>query len=195
MKLYSYVVARDFGFAPNPFFNMCTLAACKPMIRKMASVGDWVIGTGSKEKGLQGHLVYAMQVNEIVSFQNYWEQDRFRLKRPQLGVPGKMYGYGDNIYHRGDDGGWIQENSHHSFPGGVQNADNITRDTSTTDSVLVSYFYTYFGKSGPRLPAEIQSVVCPGRGYRCEFPEALITECLEWIAGLPRGVQGIPAEF
>ncbi|WP_225761747.1 hypothetical protein [Acinetobacter sp. Marseille-P8610] len=34
MKIFSYVVSRDFGFAPNPFFNFCTLATCKPKIRK-----------------------------------------------------------------------------------------------------------------------------------------------------------------
>lgn len=44
LKLYSYVVARDFGFAPNPFHGYCTLATCKPDIRATASVGDWVIG-------------------------------------------------------------------------------------------------------------------------------------------------------
>ena len=50
MKLFSYVVARDYGFAPNPFFSTCTLATCKPKIRRTASVGDWIIGTGSKKK-------------------------------------------------------------------------------------------------------------------------------------------------
>ena len=34
MKLYSYIVARDFGFAPNPFYGFCTLATCKPKIAK-----------------------------------------------------------------------------------------------------------------------------------------------------------------
>lgn len=29
-KGYSYVVARDFGFAPNPFNGFLTLATCKP---------------------------------------------------------------------------------------------------------------------------------------------------------------------
>jgi hypothetical protein len=40
-------VARDYGFAPNPFFGVCTLATCKPKIRKAAAIGDWVVGTGS----------------------------------------------------------------------------------------------------------------------------------------------------
>ena len=48
MRLHSYVVARDYGFAPNPFFGVCTLATCKPKIRSAAKLGDWVMGTGSK---------------------------------------------------------------------------------------------------------------------------------------------------
>ena len=37
--LYSYVITRDYGFAPNPFGGICTLATCKPGIRNHAKVG------------------------------------------------------------------------------------------------------------------------------------------------------------
>lgn len=94
MKLYSYIVARDFGFAPNPFFKFCTLATCKPKIRKHASVGDWVIGTGAKVRyGYSGRLVYAMQVSEILDFDTYWNDERFLQKRPNLnGSLAVLYG-------------------------------------------------------------------------------------------------------
>ncbi len=49
MYIYSYVLRYDDGVAPNPFFGFCTLAVCKPVIRRKAQVGDWIIGTGSKE--------------------------------------------------------------------------------------------------------------------------------------------------
>ena len=42
-SLFSYVVRSDGGFAPNPFFGYCTLATCKPRIRKGALVGDWIV--------------------------------------------------------------------------------------------------------------------------------------------------------
>jgi hypothetical protein len=45
-NVYVYVVDRDFGFAPNPFYGVLTLATCKPRIRSVASMGDWVIGVG-----------------------------------------------------------------------------------------------------------------------------------------------------
>ena len=71
MRLYSYVVARDYGFAPNPFYRVCTLATCKPIIRKAAAIGDWVVGTGSKERDRQAFLVYAMRVTEAMTFNEY----------------------------------------------------------------------------------------------------------------------------
>ena len=36
MTLFSYVIEHDLGFAPNPFHGVCTLACCKPQIRKIA---------------------------------------------------------------------------------------------------------------------------------------------------------------
>jgi hypothetical protein len=38
MTVFSYVVAKDGGFAPKPFHAFCTLACCKPKIRETASV-------------------------------------------------------------------------------------------------------------------------------------------------------------
>ena len=54
------------------------------MIRKTATVGDWIIGTGSKTKQRDGYLVYAMRVTEIMSFDEYWNDPRFRDKRPSM---------------------------------------------------------------------------------------------------------------
>jgi len=45
--VFSCVVRRDSGFAPNPFEGHCTIATCEPQIRRIASVGDCVLGTGS----------------------------------------------------------------------------------------------------------------------------------------------------
>ena len=84
MRLFSYVVARDYGFAPNPFYGYCTLATCKPEIRKVADVGDWDLGTGSKSHGSAPHAVFAMLVTETLTFNGYWSDPRFRSKRPNL---------------------------------------------------------------------------------------------------------------
>ncbi|WP_259016597.1 Nmad2 family putative nucleotide modification protein [Emticicia fluvialis] len=81
-KIYSYVLRLDDGSAPNPFGGICTLTICKPVIRRTARVGDWVIGTGSKnvviEKGTRpidfsDSLVYAMKITDIKTLQAYDE--------------------------------------------------------------------------------------------------------------------------
>ena len=70
-RLYSYIVRADDGAAPNPYYGMCTLAICKPAIRRTARVGDWILGTGSKAAGLAGHVIYAMRVDEAITLEDY----------------------------------------------------------------------------------------------------------------------------
>ena len=48
MKLFSYIITHDIGFAPNPFFGYCTLANCKPVIRRTSKIGDWIVGISAK---------------------------------------------------------------------------------------------------------------------------------------------------
>lgn len=58
MKLYRYVMTYDTGLAPNPYHGYCTLALCKPQIRRTAQVGDWIMGFGSVSAGLGRRLIY-----------------------------------------------------------------------------------------------------------------------------------------
>mgnify|MGYP000925642744 CR=1 FL=1 len=62
MKVISYVVAYDYGFAPNPFHGFLTLATCKPQIRrsKNTKVGDILLGKKSK----QNKLIYVGIISE-----------------------------------------------------------------------------------------------------------------------------------
>jgi hypothetical protein len=50
-RIYSYVVRYDSGFAPNPFYGYCTLATCKPDIRRGAEVGDLVAAATTVTSG------------------------------------------------------------------------------------------------------------------------------------------------
>ena len=198
MVLYSYVVARDYGFAPNPFFGVCTLATCKPLIRKHAQVGDWVVGTGSKRYGLEGRLVYSMEVAEILTFDEYWNESRFVQKRPNLRGSLKQ-AFGDNIYHRDEKTGrWRQENSHHSHDDGRANWGNVRHDTQTPQ-VLIGLKYAYWGASGPKIPRRFRGSVdvCCHRGHKCSlFPEPFVTRFIEWIKSLDQtGYLGYPAKF
>ena len=81
VQYFAYIVREDSGFAPNPFFGFCTLANCKPKIRKIAQKGDWIIGLGSKSQNCRDRLIYAMQVTEKISFDQYWRDKRFSRKK------------------------------------------------------------------------------------------------------------------
>lgn len=183
-KLYSYVVVRDYGFAPNPFFGFCTLATCKPEIRRTASVGDWIMGTGSKAKGRSAHVVYAMRVSETMSFNQYWKDPRFHDKRPDMHASIRN-AFGDNIYcHNDVTDKWSQLDSHHSCQDGTSNPENIRHDTRV-DRVLVSDHFTYWGGSGPSIPTSFGDDICKrGSGHRCHFPDELVEGCIAWLRSL-----------
>jgi hypothetical protein len=73
-RLFTYTIPVDDGAAPNPFNGMCSLAICKPGIRRVAKPDDWVAGLGSKNApsgDLSGRLVYAMRVEEVLSLRDY----------------------------------------------------------------------------------------------------------------------------
>lgn len=195
-KLYSYVVARDYGFAPNPFHGFCTLATCKPGIRKSAAIGDWVVGTGSKSKGRDERLVYAMRVCEVLPFERYWEDPRFRQKRPSL-LGSLKQAFGDNIYYRDPKTGqWRQKDSHHSLLNGGQNQANIARDTGA-NRVLISDDYVYWGGGGPEVPEFRGFSVCKkGIGHKTDFPCDVVQEFIGWLRNLGDvGYCGAPLDW
>jgi hypothetical protein len=172
MKVYSYLLDHDYGLAPNPFGKYCTLAVCKPKIRNSGNldIGDWVIGTGSRAledftgRILVHHLVYAMKVEEILTFEEYWADIRFGYKKPVLnGSLSAMYG--DNIYHKDDDGNWIQEDSAHSLPNGEINIGHLKKDISGKNVLIGQEFY-YFGDNAPFLPNDIHSICHTGVGEK-----------------------------
>lgn len=181
-RIYIYVIDRDFGFAPNPFHGFCTLATCKPIIRRTAQTGDWIIGMGGSRLEATGRCIFAMKVEECLPFDDYWTDIRFRAKRPIRNGSRKML-VGDNIYHRLDASApWAQEDSHHSLPDGRPNPHNVENDTQT-NRVLVSRHFVYFGEEAPTIPTEILAEIGyrNGRSHRV-FPEAHCGSLLTWLA-------------
>lgn len=191
---------RDWGFAPNPFFGFCTVACCKPTIRRVAEVGDIIVGTGTKSKGLSGRLVFVMRVTEKMDFQSYWADPRFFRKRPTM-TKGRMVGYGDNIYQPDEGGNWTQIPSHHSLANGAENLYNKNKDTSS-NHVLISDQYVYWGGDGPSVPNYLRDfegvdLCAPTQGHISAkiFPEMAdaVSEFLDGL-GKPR-IRGRPARW
>ena len=195
MRLFSYVVAEDHGFAPNPFHGFCTLATCKPKIRKPAGIGDWVVGIRQKKHG--DFIVYVMRVEESMTYSEYWSDPRFSCKKPNLRGSRKQ-AFGDNIYYR-DGENWRQQNSHHSNEDGTPNQENINRDTGT-DKILIAGEYAYWGRDGPEIPKGFLDYngenIRGARGHRSRFSEEFIKEFVKWFRSLDeRGYIGRPLEW
>lgn len=190
MKLYSYVIPRDYGFAPNPYFNYCTLATCKPRIRRCAQIGDWVSAYGAARTSLHEKLVVLLQIGEILTFDEYWEDVRFKSKRPVFNK-GMIYMYGDNIYHHvGEE--WVQEPSHHSLEDGSINYANLNRDIQT-DRVLIATEFYYFGNNAIDIPQKFDKLIGRGRNHTVCRDESIIEEFIDYISiNYDKGIQGIP---
>lgn len=198
MRLYSYVITRDYGFAPNPFGGYCTLATCKPKIRKVARVGDWVMGTGSNSQkyGMGNRLIYAMRVDEMIKFNKYWEDMRFQYKKPAMNGSKKQK-YGDNIYSFDEtQDKLLQVNSHHSLEGGTTNEINFKRDTGGKN-VLISKHFWYFGEGAPQIPEGLaDAIVKDGIGYKKVVDQKVIDTFTSWLSNnYEMGYNGMPCLF
>jgi hypothetical protein len=193
--VFSYVVEHDLGFAPNPFHGVCTLACCKPRIRKKADLGDYILGMGAAKPKLQGHVTYWMRVDEILTFDQYWTDPRFRRKKPVMA--GTTYlRYGDNIYHR--DGGAVfkQEDSFHSLEDGSLSLGDLLRDTARTEKVLIGYEFAYWGRAGLKLPHHLECFGIRGPGHKSNFSKDEIERLVAWLVKRPeRGYLGEPAHW
>ena len=198
-KVYIYVVDRDFGFAPNPFHGVCSLATCKPGIRSTAGIGDWVVGMGGGRLEATGRCIFAMRVSEKITFDEYWDNPIYLDKKPVRNGSSKML-VGDNIYHRdANDQGWKQLDSHHSHPDGSANLENLTRDTKC-DKVLISHHFWYFGKAAPQVPSDILASIGfkNGVGHRV-YDYGQCEKLIDWLKdnfrSLLNRVQADPFDF
>lgn len=184
MKLHSYVIEHDVGFAPNPFHGWCSLAACKPVIRQAAKVGDIVMGTGTAHNNMRKHLIYWMKVAEIIDFDAYWSDPRFRRKRPDM-RGSMMQRHGDNIYHTLPGGGYFQADSFHSQDDGQPDPANMERDTRRTSNVLLAREFAYYGKCARSIPDEFIEFIKKGPGHVSRFTPSRLQDFTAWLMSDP----------
>jgi Nucleotide modification associated domain 2 len=199
-RVYSYIVRYDIGFAPNPYFGYCTLATCKPDIRQRALPGDWVVGFGSAGNKRAGQLIFAMQVEETLSYDQYWADIRFQSKKPNRSGSLRQQ-YGDNIYHRTNHSSpWIQEDARHSWDDGSPNLGHVKRDTRAP-RVLLSRTFAYYGGTEILVPQYLRDVqgfdVCKiGQGYRVNRPDGVDALIINWASErCTEGIAGEPTDW
>jgi len=167
VNYYSYKIEHDLGLAPNPFGGYCTLAVCKPAIRdnKRLQIGDWIIGTGSAKLNRLHHLIFAMKVEEKLTFNEYWRDPRFQYKKPVInGSLVQMYG--DNFYHqKAGTKRWTQENSAHSLNYGAVNEKHLEVDVNGKYVIISRVFY-YFGNKSVPIPEKYWPICSEGRNMK-----------------------------
>lgn len=188
-RVYLYILSVDAGFAPNPFHGWCTLACCKPVIRRGASPGDWVVGV---TPGPDGHrLAYAMKVSEVLGLAEYWRDPRFRSKRPRRGDgTSVLQRRGDNCYEPLADGTFRQLPSCH-WDDGCDREDPATKQRDLGGlNALVSARFAYFGDSAIEWP-DFPGVGMPARGHRV-FVQADCQDLVDFLETLPQGLHGRP---
>jgi hypothetical protein len=190
MRLFSYKLKYDTGFAPNPFHGVCTLATCKSEMRKSKLVGDWIAGfTSSFLNGdpVGGErLVYLMQVSAKLGLDSYYRSREYAAKIPGLDAGRCVDRAGDNIYFL-EDGRMRQvENPNHGI-------DEIDDDTGG-EFVLVGRPFYYFGRDPLQIPAPLRPSVprgAAGEGYRTH-DEARARAFVDFVASRGEGVHAPP---
>lgn len=187
VRLFSYCIPTDDGAAPNPYWGVCSLAICKPKIRKKARLHDWIAGTGSKNSpigDISSHLVYAMRVTRRITMRDY-----DRIGRTEL--PGKIPDWestdvrrrvGDSIYDFSTNPATIRRSVHDER--------HRRRDLSGEYVLLSTHFY-YFGDRPVELPEHLRSIIKAGRGHKRIEDVDLVQRFVAWIEDLG-AVRGEP---
>lgn len=144
------------------------------------------------------HLIFAMKLEEKITFDEYWNDERFQCKKPILnGSLVQMYG--DNVYHTDEQTGKIiQESCAHSNQDGSTNLDHYNRDTAGLYVLLSKNFY-YFGDKAPLIPNEFFYIYNVARNLK--FKDLIgkdkeILSFIDWISrNYTQGIHGDPCNW
>jgi len=171
MRLFSYKLTNDTGFAPNPFFGRLTLATCKPGIRRTKGVGDWIAGFTSRQlcgdKVGQERLIFLMKVSEIMSIAEYFHAPRHKNKIPKQLAKDPKDRLGDNIY-KPRKGHAREIDDFDQVPNESHGMGSKKRDLGGKNVLISDHFY-YFGRDAIVIPNEFRPAIPRGQsGYGVE---------------------------
>jgi hypothetical protein len=187
IKICSYVIKTDSGLAPNPFWGYCSLALCTPNHQRARLFrGDWIAGNSSASDGHR--LVYAMRIDEVLDFDSYSRDPRFKQKQPiPQGTIEEQAG--DNFYYL-ENGTWRR------LPSRFHNDEaffykDLGRDLSGRP-VFVGQHFIYFGDKRVSFPKRLCEIVRRNQGI--QYTKGMLAE--QFVVWLERnhkpGVIGKP---
>jgi hypothetical protein len=162
LRLFSYKMTHDTGFAPNPFHGFLTLANCKPCIRKCKNKSDWIAGFSSSQlnndKVGEERLVYLMKVTNKITYDEYWNNNEYECKKPKLESKHIFEKAGDNIYKPVSLNKKTFEQINNKFHDESQKEHDLSGNF-----VLVSNHFYYFGGSPIQIPLEVRPDIPKGQ--------------------------------
>ena len=191
LRLFSYKMTHDTGFAPNPFHGVLTLATCKPGIRRTKKKDDWVAGFSSK--ALSNHanrlkvdispdaLIYLGKIKDVMPIADYYRDELYQCKIPSDEKLGSQIScMGDNIYEPSPSEPDVYKqvsNPNH------KRDDDKRHDVSGKNVLIFSEFY-YLGQKGKPIPDDIK-ISRPegptGYGYKTDDKNREVTKLIEWV--------------
>lgn len=191
MKLLKYVMTNDSGLAPNPFFDVCSLALCTPNhMNARLEPGDWVVAHSSNGTGQR--LVYAMRLTQVLDMPTYFAS--FPEKRPD---PHGSYEQqcGDNLYYRdGDRWARLPSAEHNTVDDFLKDRDRLVYLAEGADN------YWYFGAASnlPELDGfadRFPWLIKDRQGFSYVHDSKRIAAFTEWLHELDqRGLIGQPRD-
>jgi RimJ/RimL family protein N-acetyltransferase len=174
------------------------LVICKPVIRRVADVGDWIVGLGSAKSPIgdvSDCVVYAMKITKKMTMREYDQYCREHLPQKIPDWRGKDYKLrvGDCIYD-------YSQGDPPKMRLGVHNERNRARDLSGIYALLSSHFY-YFGDKPFKLCESLRPIIHRTQGHKSTANQPYLDKFVTWVEGLgyrlnePHGEPQLKSEF
>ena len=167
-RWYVYRMTCDNGGAPCVQNGMLSLAICKPVIRRGARVGDWLVGVGGVAIGRR--LIYLAEITGVAGDGEYYRDPRFSRRRDRIY---RFNGAGELVWR----------------PGAQYHLDGVdlSHDVGPADAagvypkarVLLSTNFRYLGEEGSAASVEeFAELACMlnrlARGHRVNHSVAVM---------------------
>lgn len=138
---------HDTGFAPCIQNNLLTLGCCKPVIRRSAKVGDYIVafyGKAQEDKQFSHALAYVAKVTKVMTYKQYY-------------------------FHHKDRTDCIYDENLKQLPNEFHDSEHKKRDLGGIN-VLLSTNFIFFGNSLKYIDDKYLSMIA-GRGHKVRFNE------------------------
>ncbi len=153
-RLFTYSIKHDTGYAPNPFYGVCTLNTCKPQIRREANEGDWIVALKRDQ------VICVLKITKKMTMDEYWHYCNRHLPNK---IPPQTGGHGYPFHLVGDCQYDFSSGSAKQLKG-MHDLTHMQTDLSGKNTLLSEHF-VYFGDHETRLPAELLPIARYANGH------------------------------